>query len=64
METRDLLAIAFVVIVLGVVAWRVRGQKYNGPPSVFDAADANTKAIQDNTAAIRELIAKLDQSKS
>ncbi len=75
MDTSRLVLIAIFVVVIGLMIWRGRGQPYQGGPSLADVSgpsladvnsvgEANTKAVEENTRAIRELIAKLDERKS
>lgn len=55
-------AIVFAAIMV-FVTWLGRRGSKGVLDQTFRAADANTKAIEENTAAIRELIAKLDARK-
>lgn len=73
MEIGALIFIAIVVVTVGVTKWRGSGQPNEGVgflgrglnlADMNSTAEANTKAIEDNTRAIRELIAKLDERKA
>lgn len=66
MDKSTMVIIAILLIGIAILALRKRGDGPDivGPlnrPDPFAIGEANTKAVEENTAAVRALITKLEQ---
>ncbi len=60
MDISKLIPIVVTALLFGGIFWLIGKRRAS---TMIDVGRANTEAVRENTAAVRELIAKLDQAK-
>lgn len=63
MDISELMTIGLSVLLFGGVFWLISRLNQRRAAKMVEVGVANTEAVRQNTAALRALIAKLDQVK-
>ena len=63
MDVSELMTIGLTALLFGGIFWFVSRLSQRRAATMVEVGMANTEAVRQNTAALRELIAKLDQVK-
>jgi len=64
MDISKFIGIGFSALLFGAIFWFISRLNQRRAAKVLEVGMANTEAVRENTAALRELIAKLDKVKA
>jgi hypothetical protein len=63
MDVSELMTIGLTALLFGGIFWFISRLSQRRAAKMVEVGMANTEAVRQNTAALRELIAKLDQGR-